>query len=635
MKNFQKAIAIIALSGLCFAAPAPAPSDGDPGVKKSKHVAKKDQSAEQLKDLKALIEQQQAALQQVQQELKQTQQQLQQTQQQLGITTQTAKQAEAKADTVDTTNLNVQKVQSDLSDVKAAVNTSTEVAKKAEKKVDALEHPASIAYKGVRLTPGGFFDLTGVYRTHAMNSGPASQFNATPLENALTSSTSSTAVGGLSEFELSGRGTRLSLRADADAGSTMLRGYVEGDFYGTPLANPNQTTSYAFRIRQGWGRASWANGWKITGGQMWNLVTMNRKAADADAAWAPNTIDTNYVVGFDFGRQAELRIAKTFDKKYTFALGLVDPSTLSNLNSVTTMGQVAGLATAGSGNLGSSPLASCLASASLCPVADPYSTNMAPDLVLKLAYDNPKLGHYEIKGVGRFFRERVLAQAAVPVSVVTGVTTAFPAVVAHNAYADGAGIGGGAIIPVLPKKVDFLFQGLYGKGISRYEDGGQYDVWVRTNTVDSKLGTLTSAGADNGLQLVKSFSVVAGFETHPTPKLEADLYFGDEYYYRDLYSVYSITGASTINQYVLTGYGSPTAAAGGNNKNVAIGTATVWYDLYKGSYGTLRYGAQYEYTQRGTWSGNGKSLLIDSSLAGTTLKGIDNIGEFSIRYILP
>jgi len=631
MKNFQKAIAIIALSGLCFATPAP--SDGDPGVKKSKHVVKKDESAEQLKDLKALIEQQQAALQQVQQELKQTQQQLQQTQQQLGITTQEAKQAEAKADTVDATNIQVQKVQSDLSDVKAAVNTSTEVARKAEKKVDALEHPASIAYKGVRLTPGGFFDLTGVYRTHAMNSGPASQFNAIPLENALTSSTSSTAVGGLSEFELNARGTRLTLRADADAGSTKLAGYVEGDFYGTPLANPNQTTAYAFRIRQGWGRASWANGWKITGGQMWNLVTMNRRAADADAVWTPNVIDTNYVVGYDWGRQAELRIAKTFDKKYTIAMGLVDPSALSNLNTVTTNGQVAGLATAGSGNLGTSPLASCLASASLCPVANPYSTNMAPDLVLKLAYDDPKFGHYEIKGVGRFFRERVLAQAAV--AATGGVTTAFPAVTAHNAYSDGAGIGGGAIIPVLPKKIDFVFQGLYGKGISRYEDAGQYDVWIRTNTVDSKLGTLTSAGADNGLQLVKSFSAVVGFETHPTPKWEADLYFGDEYYYRDLYSVYSTTGASTINQYVLTGYGSPTAAVGGNNKNIALGTATVWYDLYKGSYGTLRYGAQYEYTQRGTWSGNGKSLLSQQSVAGTTLKGIDNIGQFSIRYILP
>jgi hypothetical protein len=317
-------------------------------------------------------------------------------------------------------------------------------------------------------------------------------------------------------------------------------------------------------------------------------------------------------------------------------MGLVDPSTLSNLNTVTTMGQVAGLATAGSGNLGSSPLASCLASVSLCPVADPYSTNLAPDLVVKFAYDDARWGHFEIKGVGRFFRERVLAQAAVPVSIITGVTTAFPAVTAHNAYADGAGIGGGAIIPILPKKFDFVFQGMYGKGISRYEDGGQYDVWVRTNTVDSKTNALTSAGADNGLQLQKSFSFVAGFETHPTPKLEADLYFGDEYYYRNLYSVYSTVGASTINQYVLTGYGSPTAAAGGsNNKNIALGTATVWYDLYKGSYGTLRYGAQYEYTQRGTWSGNGKSLLSGVSSPGSSLKGIDNIGELSVRYILP
>ena len=54
----------------------------------------------------------------------------------------------------------MQKVQADLSDVKTAMNTTTLVADQAEKKVNYLEHPASIAYKGIRITPGGDLENT-------------------------------------------------------------------------------------------------------------------------------------------------------------------------------------------------------------------------------------------------------------------------------------------------------------------------------------------------------------------------------------------------------------------------------------------------------------------------------------------
>ncbi|MGA3127347.1 MAG: hypothetical protein ABSD13_11575 [Candidatus Korobacteraceae bacterium] len=595
MKNFQKAIAIIALSGLCFAAPTP--SDSEKGTKKAKH-AKKEECADQLKDLKALVEQQQAALQQVQQELKQTQQQLQQTQQQLGMTTQEAKQAEAKAAEVDATNIQVQKVQADLSNVKTAVNASTMEAQKAEKEVGALEHPDFISYKHVRFTPGGYFDLSSVYRTHALNSGQATLFNSLPLGSALNG------VGGLSEFSESARSTRLSLRADADAGSTKLTGYFEGDFYGLGVANPNQTSAWPFRIRQGWGRASWANGWKITGGQMWNLITMTRKAADADRVWTPNTIDTNYTAGWNWGRQAELRIAKTFSKDFTFALGLVDPSYL-NLGATNTNGLVAGLASAGAGNLGDTLITTCTATP--CAEIDTYSTNVAPDVILKLAYDS-KFGHYEIKGIGRFFRDRVLATSTTPYRNNTDVS---------------GGIGGGAIIPVLPKKVDFVAQGLFGKGISRYQDSGQYDFVVRTNTVATgTTSPATSTGGDYNLQPIKAFSAVVGFETHPSPKFEVDAYFGDEYYAKSTYVVYTIATPITKE---LEGYGASNAA---NNKNIAEGTVIAWYDLLKGSFGTLRYGAQYEYAERDLWT------TKVGSLPGT-YKGIDNVGMLSMKYILP
>jgi hypothetical protein len=56
-----------------------------------------------------------------------------------------------------------------------------------------------------------------------------------------------------------------------------------------------------------------------------------------------------------------------------------------------------------------------------------------------------------------------------------------------------------------------------------------------------------------------------------------------------------------------------------------LGTAVLWYNLYKGSYGTLRYGAQYEYAYRGTWSVGGAKAP----------NGIENIGQLGMRYILP
>jgi len=611
MKSFRKAIVLLVLSEVCFAAPAP--SDGEPGAKKSAHVKKEEGYAEQLRDLKALIEQQQVALQQVQQELKQTQQQLQQAQQQLGMTAQEAKQAEAKADTVDATNLQVQRVQADLSDVKTAVNTTTNVAQSAERKAEALEHPASIAYKGIRVTPVGFLDLSTVYRTHATNSGPATPFSALPLDSGL-----GTGVGGLSEFSATARGSRLALRADADAGNTKLAGYFEGDFYGISVANPNQTTSWPFRIRQAWGRASFANGWKITGGQQWNLITMNRRAVDSDAEWIPNTIDTQYLVGYEWGRQAELRIAKSFGNNLTLAMALTDPSYLSNLNS--TNSQVVGLVTAipiggAGGNNGNGYVTTCTSGSTststpvsvstVCTLSPTFSTNLAPDIIVKLAYDSPRFGHLEIKGLQRFFRDRV-------------PTTATRA--GWNNTGLGGGVGAGAIIPLIAKKVDFVAQGLYGKGISRYQDSGQYDFVVRTNTYNTATGALTSSGGDDNLQAIKSFSVVAGFETHPTPKFEFDLFYGDEYYTKSTYRVTSTAGVLELE-----GYGAENAA---NNRNIAQGTAVLWYDVFKGAFGTLRYGAQYEYVERGLWTNKTGSAV-------GTYKGVDNIGQLSMRYILP
>jgi len=124
---------------------------------------------------------------------------------------------------------------------------------------------------------------------------------------------------------------------------------------------------------------------------------------------------------------------------------------------------------------------------------------------------------------------------------------------------------------------------------------------------------------------------MSGLEFHPKPKLDLFVYGGDEYYGR----------ASYINPVTLgpAGYGSPLvnntncrleiiptggAACGAQNKNIWEGTAGFWYRIYRGPYGTLQYGMQYEYLNRSTWSGTGGAP-----------RGIENVVLTSVRFILP
>jgi hypothetical protein len=608
MRHIRILAAVAAIFIISLAAAAQ--STNQPESKKSapnKHAAKvagKDEIAEQLRSMKEAIDRQQAALQQLQQQLQQTQLQLQQTQDQLKQTQQSAQQTENKAAVVESASqAETQKVQSDLSDVHAKVNTAVETAKQAESKASALEHPTSIAYKGIRLSPGGFIELTQYYRSHATLSDQATPFQAIPLEAQVSGGYNTH----LSEYNITARDSRLSLRADADAGSAKLTGYFEIDFFGTsPSANPNQTTSYTPRIRQAWARTAFADGWSITGGQPWSLITLNRKGTSTDnsSLWIPNIIEAQYSVGYDWGRFAELRASKTLNENLTLAVALANPSYLnSGANSA-----VSGLAANGNGLYGNSLVSTCSSTISgttvttTCTNTPTYSTNLAPDLIVKLAYDNARLGHYELKALGRVFRDRVVSTATTP---------------GWNNKGWGDGIGGGAIIPLLPKKIDLIAQGLYGKGISRYQDAGQYDFVVRAT--------------DHKLQDIKAFSVLSGFETHPSPKAEFDLFFGDEYYYRSTY----------LDGTTIAGYGSPaainsgcyyeTAPTGvsstctGNNRNMLNGKAIAYYDLFKGSFGILRYGVEADYIERATWSG----------LNGLAPRGNDKVGFATIRWILP
>jgi len=293
-----------------------------------------------------------------------------------------------------------------------------------------------------------------------------------------------------------------------------------------------------------------------------------------------------------------------------------------NSGATNTTGTVAGVASLGAGLLGNSLVSSCstvstagVVTGVICSNTPTYSTNLAPDMITKLSYDDPKLGHYEVKAISRFFRDRV-----VPSVTGSGSTT-----VIHpgwNNTALGGGIGAGAVIPVIPGKVDFIAQGLYGKGISRYEDSGQYDFLVRST--------------DKQLQPLKSFSFLTGFETHPNKKVEIDALFGDEYYFRGLYhptpTTFAGYGVPTLNNSGCAYENAAVAEASGAGTSCAPNNKMLWnaklygyYDLYKGPVGTLRYGAEVDYVERQTWSGEN----------GIAPKGNDKTAFMTMRYIFP
>jgi hypothetical protein len=82
-------------------------------------------------------------------------------------------------------------------------------------------------------------------------------------------------------------------------------------------------------------------------------------------------------------------------------------------------------------------------------------------------------------------------------------------------------------------------------------------------------------------------------------------------------------GAKTVNNSGF--YTEGGAITGGYNRNLLNGKAIAYYDLFKGSLGTLRYGLEADYVERATWSG----------LNGLAPRGNNKIGFATIRWILP
>lgn len=440
------------------------------------------------------------------------------------------------------------------------------------------DQPRAIHLGGTTLTPGGFLDATGIYRTHNENADAISTFGTIPFAG--------TANSGLSEFRGTGRETRFSLLAEGKMSSWKASGYAEFDFEGAaPTANEIESNSFQPRSRQLWGQVEFNNGFSVSGGQMWSLLATNRKGLALRQEFVPNTIDLQYVVGYNWARQWSIRATKNFNDRVWAAVSVENPeTTLSVTNPPADVFGFNNSTNATSPGSGFTLFNT--------PGANGISTDLAPDLIGKLVFE-PGWGHYEIKALGRFFRDRVNGR---------------------NNYTAGGGGGVAAVLPVT-KKLDLIAEGLAGTGIGRYASGLGADVTLRTD------GTIVP---------IRTLQSMIGLEAHPGSRWDLYLYGGNEYYSRTAY----------VNTAGLpVGYGSPLNNNSGCQLEVPAATQPCqaqnrtlwqvepgyWYRFYKGPAGTVALGMSYSYIERSTWAGSG----------GLQPRGNENMVMTSFRYYLP
>jgi hypothetical protein len=214
------------------------------------------------------------------------------------------------------------------------------------------------------------------------------------------------------------------------AGNTNLKGYVEADFLGAaPTANYVES-NWTPRLPQLWVQLERPSGWTITAGQTWSLLTTNQQGIATLAELRPGTEDGQYVVGFTWTRQRAFRLTKNFNNKVWGAFAVESPETTYSAAFVPA--NIMGLNTSPNAASGVNLL-------SFLPnYSNGFSTPLAPDLVAKVAFE-PGWGHFEIKALGRFFRDRIASTAT-----TRGRTNT----------TEGYGVGFGALVPFANKKLD-------------------------------------------------------------------------------------------------------------------------------------------------------------------------------------
>lgn len=600
------------------------PKPAAPAKPKAAKKAEKPEAAlaSEVEELRQAVQAQQEELQLLKEELAKRDRQIDAARDAAAAASARASEASTKATeavkTTDEVKTTAATLNSTVADIKAsneALKTTVEAEHAAGGQAGGEEGPASWRFKGITVTPGGYLAAESVWRQRSAQADINTPFTGTPFPG--------NDLSKVSEFNASGRQSRLSFLFEGKADNVKLNGYYELDWLGAcATSNNRQSNSYCLRQRQIWGQAALSSGWSFTGGQMWSLATETRKGLDNRTEATPLTIDAQYNVGFTWERQYGFRVVKNFNDKFWFGFSVEGPQ-----STLTAHGQPTQFFVGAPG-----------ASGGLFNATDGtgYSTNITPDFIVKAAYE-PGFGHYELFGIIRDFRARVYpcSAAVAIVALPAGCPGVAPS--AGNAFNDtraGGGVGFNARFPIVPnKKGELGIHFLGGDGIGRYSSAQIADLTARPN------GTLAP---------IRGGSALGTLELHPG-KFDVYFNYGVEFSARAAY----IFNNATTGAPVAVGFGSPlfnnsgceaaeplptapftTVAAGGCNadlRNIQEATFGFWHKIYNGPKGGVRWGLQYSYLTKNSWSGNNNTPAV----AGVNAKGVDNMFFTSFRYYIP
>ncbi len=598
MKRFTALVLAVFMATSAFAGEAAPAQSGSTATKKTaKAKPKKTNVSDELQEMKTMLQQQQQQINDLKNQLQEREQALTQAQQQAtqaqSAATDAASKAQAAAASATESANALNAVKTDVSDLKSNATTTAINIQEEQKKVNsAIESPLAIHYKGVTITPGAFLAAETVTRQRGMGSDVNTPYNSIPF--------AASGAGHTPEFFGSGRQSRLSFLVEGATSKMKLTGYYEMDWLSAGVtSNNNQSNSYTNRMRQLWGQVAFTNGWTVTGGQQWSLVTETKKGLDNRSEALPMSIDAQYVVGFSWARQFGMRVTKNFNNKFWLGFAVENPQlggvSGNNLPSNYFIGQ------AGTGG-------------GLYNSTANYSYNSMPDLVFKAAVEPSTNTHFEAFGVVRRFRSRIYPNAGATPPSADG---------AYNDSKTVGGVGANARFYFAHKKVETGIHVFGGDGVGRYSTSGLPDVTLHP---------------DATLAPLHSYAAIWELDLHPK---KWDWYFnvGTEYVARAFYddgtgklvgygvpgtgnnnSGCGVEGATGLGAFAPAGTGSCTA----NTRNLIEGTFGFWFKPYNGPKGRIQFGPQYEYIVRNTWRGIGGDPSANNNIILT-----------SFRYYLP
>jgi hypothetical protein len=419
------------------------------------------------------------------------------------------------------------------------------------------------------ITFGGFTELALIDRDHSEVADVGSvPFASIPFPTAENYT--------VSEFRESARQSRFSMLTEAAPwNGARAELYLETDFLGAAVtANSRESNSYNLRVRNFYARFMLDSGFQILAGQNWSLATLYKKGLDARQEDVPLTIDAQYVAGFNWTRNPQLRFVQKFNDAFSLGFSVESPQMVPNAtNNVSCPSTAAGCAypdnTYYEPGASGEPTQPSVSSSGLLNSTTDYSIDPAPDLILKAALD-PGYGHYEVYGLQRWFRSEV--------GTNTDTVT-------------GSSVGAGAILPIVGDVFGIQASGLVGKGIGRYGSAQLPDTTLEPN------GTLSP---------IKGYQLLFGAFLKPVPSLQIYAYAGREQETAD-YIDQLVAGSSSPTTLYGYGIGSPLYNNSGcymlggkcvaSPQTVEEVTGGLWWKYYSGQLGNLQLGLQFAYNQ--------------------------------------